>query len=148
MEGPRQQARQAPSRARCASSAATRRDTVSKVGNDPSFRAPRNHAPKPGVRGPTSTNPHMGDLFPLIVVGGGFALVGSVLYGAWSLGRYRGRDEELPRDLATIEDRLARVENALVHTMGALDRLEAAHRHTARLITENPAISQTRVGRP
>ena len=89
----------------------------------------------------------MGDLLPLIVIGGGFALVGSVLYGAWSLGRYRGRDEELPRDLATIEDRLARVENALVHTMGALDRLEAAHRHTARLITDNPAASQARLGR-
>src|ERR1043165_7108476 len=111
------------------------------------FAWSRNRPRELGVRGPTSTNLIKGDLLPLIVIGGGFALVGSVLYGAWSLGRYRGRDEELPRDLATLEDRLARVEAAMMHTMGALDRLEAAHRHTARLITENPAISQTRVGR-
>ena len=33
---------------------------------------------------------------PTLIIGGGFALVGSVLYGAWLLGRYHGRDENGP----------------------------------------------------
>ena len=32
-------------------------------------------------------------LLPLVIIGGGFALTGVVLYGAWLLGRYHGRDE-------------------------------------------------------
>jgi len=79
------------------------------------------------------------DFLPLLIIGGSFALVGAILYGAWNLGRYHGRDEEMPRDLANLEERLARVEQAMMHTTGALDRLEAAHRHTARLITDSPA---------
>jgi hypothetical protein len=80
------------------------------------------------------------DLLPLLVIGGSFALVGAILYGAWNLGRYHGRDEEMPRDLAHLEERLARLEQAMVQSTGALDRLEAAHRHTFRLITDSPAL--------
>lgn len=80
----------------------------------------------------------MGDFLPMLVVGGSFAFVGAILYGAWNLGRYHGRDEEMPRDLARLEERLARVEHTMMQTTGALDRLEAAHRHTVRLITDSP----------
>jgi hypothetical protein len=81
----------------------------------------------------------MGDLLPLLVIGGSFAFVGAILYGAWNLGRYHGRDEEMPRDLARLEERLARVEQTMSQTTGALDRLEAAHRHAMRILTDAPA---------
>lgn len=78
------------------------------------------------------------DLLPLLVIGGGFAFTGAIIRGAWLLGRYRGREDEVPIELATLENRLARVEYVLSQATGALDRLEAAHRHTVRLITELP----------
>jgi hypothetical protein len=77
-------------------------------------------------------------LLPLIIFGGGFSLVGAVLYGAWMLGRYRGRDENAPADLQNLEARLYRVEQAALQITNSLDRLEAAHRMTARLLTEMP----------
>ena len=78
-------------------------------------------------------------LLPLVIVGGSFAFVGAILYGAWRLGRYRGREDEMPSDMAHLESRLARVEQALTQTTGALARLEAAHCQTVRLITESPS---------
>lgn len=78
------------------------------------------------------------ELLPLVVIGGSFAFAGAIIRGAWLLGRYRGREDEVPIELATLESRLARVEYVLSQATGALDRMEAAHRHTVRLITELP----------
>jgi hypothetical protein len=78
------------------------------------------------------------DLLPLVIIGGGFAFTGTMLFGAWLLGRYRGRDEELPVELADMHARLARMEYVIGQSTAALERLEAAHRHTARLITDGP----------
>ena len=77
-------------------------------------------------------------LLPLIIIGGGFAFTGAVLYGAWLLGRYRGRDEAGLPELVDLQRRLDRLEHASLQTTAALDRLEAAHRLTARLLTEQP----------
>jgi hypothetical protein len=82
-------------------------------------------------------------LLPLVIFGGGFSLVGAILYGAWMLGRYRGRDENAPADLQNIEARLYRVEQAALQISSSLDRLEAAHRMTARMLTEMPPVQST-----
>jgi hypothetical protein len=76
-------------------------------------------------------------LLPLVVIGGSFTFVGTVLYGAWLLGRYRGREERAPLALADLEARIARLEDAVGQSTDALERLEAAHRLTARLLTDN-----------
>ena len=83
-------------------------------------------------------------LLPLVIFGGGFSLIGGVLYGAWMLGRYRGREENSPPEMAAMDARLYRVEQAMIQVGSALDRLEAAHRMTARLITELPAAPTAR----
>jgi hypothetical protein len=75
-------------------------------------------------------------LLPLIVIGGTFAFTGSMLYGAWLLGRYRGREDRSPVALGDVEARLQRLENVVVQATDAVDRLEAAHRLTARLLTD------------
>lgn len=75
-------------------------------------------------------------LLPLLVIGGGFAFSATVLYGAWLLGRYRGREDHTPTELADMEARLSRLEEAMGNVAGALDRLEAAHHLTARLLTD------------
>jgi hypothetical protein len=76
-------------------------------------------------------------LLPLIVIGGGMSFVASLFYGAWLLGRYRGRDEEVPADMMRLEMRLEMIERTLAQTTGALERLEAAHRITARMLTDD-----------
>jgi hypothetical protein len=75
-------------------------------------------------------------LIPLLIIGGGFAFAGTVLYGAWLLGRYRGREELAPAVLADVEARLERLEQTVAQATKAVDRLEAAHRLTARLLTD------------
>lgn len=75
-------------------------------------------------------------LLPLVVIGGGFSFVGAVIYGSWMLGRYRGREESTPLMLQTLEARLCRLEQATLQAASSIDRLEAAHRITARMLTE------------
>jgi hypothetical protein len=75
-------------------------------------------------------------LIPLVIIGGSFTFAGSILYGAWLLGRYRGRDEQSPAALADVEARLQRLEDVVVRATDSVDRLEAAHRLTARLLTD------------
>jgi hypothetical protein len=75
-------------------------------------------------------------LIPLVVIGGSFTFVGSILYGTWLLGRYRGREEQSPVALADVEARLQRLEQVVAHATDAVERLEAAHRLTARLLTD------------
>ncbi|MEP6495870.1 MAG: hypothetical protein ABJF01_24535 [bacterium] len=87
-------------------------------------------------------------LLPLLVIGGGFSFVGMILYGSWLLGRYRGREDEVPGEMASLEARLQRVEYALGQTTSALDRLEAAHRLTARMMTEAPSGAVRALARP
>ncbi|HEY9226001.1 MAG TPA: hypothetical protein VIP11_05105 [Gemmatimonadaceae bacterium] len=77
-------------------------------------------------------------LLPLFIIGGGFSVVGTVLYGAWLLGRYRGREDEAPVELANVEMRLYRLEQSMAAMTSSLDRLEAAHRLTARMLTDQP----------
>ena len=67
----------------------------------------------------------MPQLIPLIVIGGGFAFVGAMLCAAWLLGRYHGREETLPFEFADVQTRMHRLEQVLVQTTSALDRLEA-----------------------
>jgi hypothetical protein len=81
------------------------------------------------------------NLLPLIIIGGGFAFTAAILYGAWLLGRYRGREEGGPAELMDVQIRLHQLEQASLQTTAALDRLEAAHRLTARLLTETPVTS-------
>jgi hypothetical protein len=76
-------------------------------------------------------------LIPLVVIGGSFTFVGTVLYGAWLLGRYRGREERAPLALADLEARITRLEHTIGQSTDALERLEAAHRLTARLLTDS-----------
>ena len=78
----------------------------------------------------------LGHLLPLVVVGGAFTFAGSVLYGVWLLGRYRGRDEQGAAVLADVESRLHGLEQAVGQATDAIERLEAAHRLTARLLTD------------
>jgi hypothetical protein len=77
-------------------------------------------------------------LLPLIIIGGGFAFTGAILYGTWLLGRYRGRDEGGPAELMDVQVRLHQLEQASLQMSASLDRLEAAHRLTARLLTDSP----------
>jgi hypothetical protein len=79
---------------------------------------------------------HFPNLLPLVVIGGSFTFTGAILYGAWLLGRYRGREEEAPAALLDMEERLFRLEQAVGQTARALERMEAAHRLTARLLTD------------
>jgi hypothetical protein len=83
-------------------------------------------------------------LLPLIIIGGSFTFAGSILYGAWLLGRYRGRDEQGYAVLADVEHRLQRLEDTVSRASDSLDRLEAAHRLTARLITDRASGSDSR----
>ncbi|MDQ3950436.1 MAG: hypothetical protein M3282_08815 [Gemmatimonadota bacterium] len=78
-------------------------------------------------------------LLPLVIIGGSFTFAGSVLYGAWLLGRYRGREDQSPAALADVEARLHRLEQVVAQATDAVDRLEAAHRLTARLLTDRVA---------
>ena len=78
-------------------------------------------------------------LLPLLIIGGGFAFTGTILYGAWLLGRYRGREERAPAELGSVEVRLQRLEQLVAHSAGSIERLEAAQRLTARLLTDGPA---------
>jgi hypothetical protein len=78
-------------------------------------------------------------LLPLVIIGGSFALTGVVLYGAWLLGRYHGRDEAASLEFAQLEARLQRVEHATLSTVDAMQRLEAANRFTTRLLTATNA---------
>jgi len=75
-------------------------------------------------------------LLPLLIIGGGFSMVGTVLWGAFMLGRYRGREDSSPAELANVELRLYQVERTLAEVTSSLDRLEAAHRLTARMLTD------------
>jgi hypothetical protein len=85
-------------------------------------------------------------LLPLLVIGGGFAFTGTVLYGAWLLGRYRGREDRDPAALADVEARLQRLELAVGQATDAVERLEASQRFTARLLTEG-SVERTRAPR-
>jgi hypothetical protein len=87
-------------------------------------------------------------LLPLMVVGGVFTFAGSVLYGAWLLGRYRGREDQSPVALADVEARLHRLEEVVARATDAVDRLEAAHRLTARLLTDRVSEKQGAANRP
>jgi hypothetical protein len=75
-------------------------------------------------------------LLPLIVIGGGMSLVGALFYGVWMLGRYFGRDEAMPIELADVQARMHRLEQAMMQTTSAIDRLEAAHRISARMLND------------
>lgn len=77
-------------------------------------------------------------LLPLVIFGGGFSLIGSVLYGAWMLGRYRGRDDNVPGDIARVEERIYRLEQVTAQMLSAVDRLESSQRMMARTITDAP----------
>jgi hypothetical protein len=74
-------------------------------------------------------------LLPLVIIGGSFAFSGVILYGAWLLGRYHGRDDAAPLEFAQLEARLQRVEQATMSMVDAMQRLEAANRFTTRLLT-------------
>jgi hypothetical protein len=54
------------------------------------------------------------------------------------LGRYFGRDEAMPIELADVQARMHRLEQALSQTTNALERLEAAHRISARMLSDLP----------
>jgi hypothetical protein len=86
-------------------------------------------------------------LLPLIIIGGSFTFAGSVLFGAWLLGRYRGREEQTPAALADVEARLRRLEDVVARATDAVDRLEAAHRLTARLLTDRVSEKPGEAGR-
>lgn len=86
-------------------------------------------------------------LLPIIVIGGGMSFVAAILYGAWQLGRYRGREEGSPPEIASLEARLYRVEQSMSEVTSALDRLEAAHRLTARMLTDQPVNEPVRLPR-
>jgi hypothetical protein len=87
-------------------------------------------------------------LLPLVIIGGSFTFVGTVLYGAWLLGRYRGREERSPAALADVEARLERLEQVVGQATDSIDRLEAAHRLTARLLTDRVGERRAESGRP
>ena len=90
--------------------------------------------------------PDLRHLLPFIIIGGSFTLVGSILYGAWMLGRYRGREDRAPAEIGNLEARLFRLEESMNDMTGALERLEAAHRLTTRLLTD-PQPEPQRVAR-
>jgi hypothetical protein len=80
-------------------------------------------------------------LLPLIIIGGSFTFAGSVLFGAWLLGRYRGREEQTPAALADVEARLHRLEDVVARATDAVDRLEA------RLLTDRVSEKPGEAGR-
>ena len=90
------------------------------------------------------------EFLPFLIVGGGFTVGATVIYGAWLLGRYKGRDERGPAALADVEARLQRLEQVVTEAMDAVDRLEAAHRFSARLLTDKVSErpSEPGAGRP
>jgi hypothetical protein len=71
-------------------------------------------------------------------------LIGGVLYGAWLLGRYRGRDDNVPGDITRIEERIYRLEQVTAQMLSAVDRLESAQRMMARAITDTSNTSMPR----
>jgi len=73
------------------------------------------------------------------LLGGLVTIAGGLVhfYGAWLLGRYRGREDEVPSDTMRLEMRLDMIERTLAQTTSALERLEAAHRITARMLTDD-----------
>jgi hypothetical protein len=87
-------------------------------------------------------------LLPLIVIGGSFTFAASVLYGAWLLGRYRGREDQGRAALADVEHRLERLEDVVARATDAVERLEAAHRLTARLLTDRVSDKAGESARP
>ena len=86
-------------------------------------------------------------LIPLIIIGGSFTFAGSVLYGAWLLGRYKGREDRAPSALLDVEARVHRLEDVVARATDAVDRLEAAHRLTARLLTDRVSDRSADAGR-
>jgi hypothetical protein len=84
----------------------------------------------------------MRQLLPLVIFGGGFSLIGAILYGAWMLGRYRGREDNVPGDITRIEERIYRLEQVTAQMLTSVDRLESAQRMMARTITETPIARQ------
>jgi len=86
-------------------------------------------------------------ILPLLVIGGGFTFVGSILFGTFMLGRYRGRDEISPVDIEGIEARLYRLEQATLQLMNAVDRVESSQRTTAQIIADS-ALSGRRSALP
>ena len=78
-------------------------------------------------------------LLPLVIFSGGFSLIASVLYGAWLLGRYRGREDNVPGDITRVEERIYRLEQVTAQMLNAVDRLESAQRMMARTITDAQA---------
>ena len=83
-------------------------------------------------------------LLPLVIIGGSFAFTGTILYGAWLLGRYKGREDRAPAELAEVQERLQRLEHVVDHAANAIERLEAAHQITARMLSESPDASRSR----
>ena len=79
-------------------------------------------------------------LLPLVIFGGGFSMIGAVLYGAWMLGRYRGREDNVPGDITRVEERIYRLEQVTAQMLSSVDRLESAQRMMARTITETPVV--------
>lgn len=75
-------------------------------------------------------------LLPLVIFGGGFSLIASVLYGAWLLGRYRGREDNVPGDITRVEERIYRLEQVTAQMLNSVERLESAQRMMARTITD------------
>jgi hypothetical protein len=63
-------------------------------------------------------------LIPLLVIGGGMSFVGALFYGTWLLGRYRGRDDNLPGDAAAMDARLQHLERALMQNTAAIEALQ------------------------
>jgi hypothetical protein len=86
-------------------------------------------------------------LLPFLVVGGGVSFVGAILYGMWLLGRYHGRDEAMPVELMDVQARLHRLEQAIGQTTNSIDRLEAAHRISARMLSDMPESLERLPGR-
>jgi hypothetical protein len=83
-------------------------------------------------------------LLPLVIFSGGFSMIASVLYGAWLLGRYRGREDNVPGDITRVEERIYRLEQVTAQMLNAVDRLESAQRMMARTITDaQPPIART-----
>jgi hypothetical protein len=84
---------------------------------------------------------------PILIIGGGMSFTAAILYGAWMLGRYRGREEGTPPEIASLEARLYRVEQSMSDVTNALNRLEAAHRLTARMLTDQAPSEPARLPR-
>lgn len=79
-------------------------------------------------------------ILPLLIFGGGFSIIASVLYGAWMLGRYRGREDNVPGDITRVEERIYRLEQVTAQMLNSVERLEAAQQMMARTITEGSVV--------